>query len=91
MSDQQQTATAPVVVTYKQVSETLRTLFGHICNPTDWKAPIDCYVPVDMAEAYRQSIKFMTATEPSMRRELHDGQYMIRLRSIGYRMGPAGP
>jgi hypothetical protein len=69
----------------------LQTAFNQICNPDDWKAPIDALVPWEAANVYMQAVEFMTATTCQCERVKKEGLYYGRLTSIGYRDGPAGP
>ena len=79
----------------------LRTTFHCHCDPADWKAPIDTLVEgtLELAELV-EAIVFFTATEPVCTIEKrHTGEdllgrkvwYSYRVRSVGYRAGPAGP
>lgn len=68
----------------------LQTAFNQICDPQDWKGPIDCVVPWEAASVYIEAIKYMTATTPVSHVEQMDGQLYAHLTSVGYRMGPAG-
>lgn len=66
----------------------LRATFRLVADPEDWKAPINEYVPqgVDQAEL-AEAIMYMTATEAYFETE-SDGR--VKVRAMGYRMGPAG-
>lgn len=63
--------------------------FTQCQNPHDWKAPIDVTVPTSVVSLYAQAITHFTATG-TYQTPSQDGS-RIRLRSVGYRMGPAGP
>ena len=70
----------------------MQLAFDQVCDPTDWKAPIDCIVPWGVANVYMEAIKFMTATEVQAERCADAvGNPSFRLTSMGYRNGPAGP
>ena len=70
----------------------MRIAFDQVCDPTDWKGPIDCIVPWAVANVYVEAIKFMTATTPTFERcSGVTGNPSFRLQSVGYRAGPAGP
>jgi hypothetical protein len=71
-----------------KTAEILRSAFGQICGQDDWRGPINAVVPVRLVSLYCEAIRFMTATEPTQ--EPVD-DYHVRLVSVGYRMGPAGP
>jgi len=79
-------ATEPIRVTNTQHADLMRFAFNQVCNQEDWKAPIDCLVPWELANVYIDAITFMTGVRPSY---LKDGS-MCRLTCIGYRAGPAG-
>lgn len=64
----------------------LRCAFNQVCDPQDWKGPIDCIVPWDGANIYMQAIQFMTGVKPTFVK-IGDN---ARLTCIGYRAGPAG-
>lgn len=69
----------------------MQLAFDQICDKSDWKAPIDCVVPWSAANIYMDAIKFMTATEVKTDRCADAvGNPSFRLRSVGYRAGPAG-
>lgn len=92
MSDTTKTATkAPVLVEYRDgFCDLLRSAFNQICDPDDWRGPIDCLVPRVGASIYVEAIRFMTATDPTCEYVVKDGMQYARLKSIGYRAGPAG-
>lgn len=78
-----------VNVTPDQLADLYRKAFDHVANPADWKAPIDCTVPWDVANVYMQAIEFMTGVRPSS--EYVAGYpALARLTCIGYRAGPCG-
>lgn len=62
--------------------------FRLVADPDDWKRPIDATVPANRLADVVKAINFYTATETTVS-VLADGQF--RVKSIGYRMGPAGP
>lgn len=68
----------------------LRHAFDQICNTDDWRAEIDCLVPLEAANVYMQAIQYMTATSATCDRVVRDGVTYAHLKSIGYRRGPAG-
>lgn len=70
-------------------SEWRRLAFSLCHNPMDWKAPINVIVPSHAAAQYADAITYATSTLPTETLS-EDGKW-VRLRSIGYRMGPAGP
>lgn len=53
-----------VIVTVDNLADLYRKAFDHVCDPSDWKAPIDCTVPWEVANIYMQAIEFMTGVKP---------------------------
>lgn len=79
------------MVSQDQYAELMRAAFNHVCDPNDWKAPVDAIVPWGLANIYIDAIRFMTATIPTAERCADvTGNPSFRLQSVGYRMGPAG-
>ena len=68
--------------------EILRAAFGQVCDPDDWRGPIDCLVPEKLASLYHEAIVFMTGTVPVIHQT--ESRAVLRLTAIGYRAGPAG-
>ena len=62
--------------------------FGQIQNPDDWKAPIDCIVPMESASLVYYAIVHFTGMAPTSTR-LSDGRF--HMTCVGYRMGDCGP
>jgi hypothetical protein len=87
----------PVILTMTSESELMNFAFGQVRNGTDWRAPVDAYVPWGQANVYMQAIEFITLTKPTCERvERLEGSPTppggwAHLTSIGYRAGPAGP
>lgn len=90
MSTATTSKTRSVLPESEEHADLLRTAFSQICDPDDWKAPIDCIVPWASASLYVQAITFMTATNPACKHVIVKGYDCAHLTSIGYRMGPAG-
>ena len=67
----------------------LRKVFGQVCDPNDWKAPIAVWVLGEAVMAVVAAIEFMTATHPRVDLDVHRMRYLVT--SEGYRNGPAGP
>jgi hypothetical protein len=78
-------------VTLEGYQSLMTHAFEQVCDEVDWKAPIDCVVPHDIANIYMQAIEFMTALKPHAELITHEGKRMYRLTCFGYRQGPAGP
>jgi hypothetical protein len=68
-----------------------KAAFDLICDPDDWKEPIDCIVPISSAGFFASAIKSMTATEVFVKEDKSVPEGMIHLTSIGYRAGSTGP
>jgi len=68
----------------------LSAAFDLVRDPTDWRAPIDFTgdLHVDDGLAAIEAIRFFTATTPTLE-VLTTGE--VRIKSVGYRAGPAGP
>jgi hypothetical protein len=73
----------------------MKAAFERVGNPTDWRAPIDATVTVSCLEELTlisKAVVFYTATATTF--DIIDtpkaGVYVVRVRAIGYRMGPAG-
>jgi uncharacterized heparinase superfamily protein len=72
--------------------------FNQICDPNDWKGPIDAIVPAMQFKVYADSVEFMTGTEAVIHerdetgRRMYDtaGNQLFRMTSVGYRAGPCG-
>lgn len=52
-----------IEVTREEQSDIYRAAFNQVCNKTDWKLPVDCIVPYDLANLYLQAIEFMTGSK----------------------------
>lgn len=89
----------PIDVTEKTVMVSLfdyqalmQSAFDQVCDKADWKGPIDCIVPWHAVHLYLEAVKFMTAAEVTFERcSDAQGNPAMRVRSVGYRAGPAGP
>lgn len=77
-------------VTPDQHADLLRVAFNQVCDPEDWKGPIDCIVPYDSANIYMQAIEFMTGVKPHHENVVVNCERMFRLTCCGYRAGPCG-
>lgn len=76
----------------------LEKAFNEICDPADWRNPIDAPVKLDDVLIYISAVEYFTSTQVECipfkdGQQLNeiDGVAYIRLTSVGYRMGPAGP
>lgn len=67
---------------------TLLKAFDVVCDPDDWRAPIDAEVAVEEVPVTVAAIEYFTATSVRVTRCHTD---RCRVRSVGYRSGPAGP
>jgi hypothetical protein len=74
-----------------EIIEHLSNVFDQICEPFDWKSPIDAVFDISSCgfsiEDAIESVVFHTATEPKISQV---GLTKYRIRSKGYRLGPAG-
>jgi hypothetical protein len=67
----------------------LETAFNQICDPIDWKNPINRVISTRAVPLAREAIRYFTATDTI---EMDAGEPgKTRIVSIGYRHGPAGP
>lgn len=78
-------------VSRDNVADLYRAAFAQIHDPADWKAPIDCVVPYELANIYVQAIEFMVGVKPNAEAVRDDviGR-AFRLTCVGYRAGPCG-
>lgn len=63
----------------------LRDTFNLICDPADWKGPIDCIVPCWMLGVVNEAIKFMTASQPIAYMVPGRSDDVIQVKAAGYR------
>ncbi len=91
------TKTAPAAqMTLEQLNArqaALTPVFDLVADPSDWRAAIDCNVDLSTADAprlddIREAVEWFTATTAEI---THVAGPVVRVRSVGYRMGPAGP
>jgi len=68
--------------------EEIEKAFDKVKNPEDWRTEIDAEVSADEVELVIVAIEYYTATEVGTKK-LDNGN--VRVVSVGYRMGPAGP
>ncbi len=70
----------------------LSAAFDLLCDPSDWRAPIDALVPATGVELAIAAIEHFTATTPKVGLARYPvGLKVWRVSSVGYRAGPAGP
>jgi len=74
----------------KYTHEQLEAAFDVVKNQDDWRAAIDYTGKIthEQAQLYCEAIRYYTATT-TLLQVLTTGEY--RIKSVGYRMGPAGP
>lgn len=70
--------------------ELLQT-FDNICDPIDWKKPIEAIVMGQFLHRVVAAIEFYTATNPTVTPAGKLNRRVFRVKSEGYRQGPAGP
>jgi len=68
--------------------EQLSIAFDSVKNKDHWKNPIDAIINVTDMDIVSEAIIYFTATEAEFGKP-KDGK--VRVRAIGYYMGPAGP
>ena len=73
-----------------QLADLYRKAFDHVCDSKDWKGPIDCMVPLNVADIYEQAIEFMTGVKPVRIVTKDEGRDVAYLSCVGYRRGPCG-
>lgn len=62
--------------------------FRIVANKSDWKAPIDAFVPATInLDAVYDAVIHFTGTKPKFVMT----KYGWQVEAIGYRAGPAGP
>lgn len=68
----------------------LKAAFNSVCDPDDWKAPIDAFVPIELLDRdlVERAIIHFTATTPTF---AENGSGDVHVTAAGYREGPAGP
>ena len=71
----------------KNKQENLKKAFNKVCNPDDWKAPINAVILKKDLELTREAIIHFTATVPRVN-EINATHAQVI--ASGYRMGPAG-
>ena len=49
-----------IVTDYNYEKNRHKALFDLICDPINWKNPIDCYIPEDIFEAFNEACVFFT-------------------------------
>lgn len=70
----------PRTLTPVQHSALMHLAFDQVCDPTDWKLPIDATVPWLVANVYMDAIEFMVGAQPKYEKIGN----MARLTSPGY-------
>ena len=68
--------------------DALAHAFDRLCDPADWKAPIDTWVPGELVRIAVCAIELYTSTTPIITLDTDTMRY--RLTAPGYRQGPAG-
>lgn len=85
------TSTTPrLAQSYDDYLAMLKTMFSQVCDPDDWKNPINALVPYGAAPVYIKAIKLMTGAPCECRRSFVKGKPYAHITSVGYRAGPAG-
>ena len=66
----------------------LTAAFDRVSDPKDWKAPIDAWVCEKDFPLANKAVEYFTATTL---RVTDTSSNLMRVQSVGYRDGPAGP
>ena len=70
----------------------LRRAFDEVADKDDWKAPIDAWIEDHDYNLVLEAIDFMTATMIKVvDTKIESEVTTLRITSVGYRNGPAGP
>lgn len=70
----------------------LKSTFDRLADPDDWRGPIDATIEAEFRREVEAAVIFYTATVPTFEPAGTRGKVkLVRVRSEGYRMGPAGP
>lgn len=88
-------------VVTERLYELMNLAFDHVCDPKNWKAPIDALVPAQYVKIYVDAVKHMTSTDCEVFHIQDEvpifvsnvwgrSIQMYRIKSIGYQAGPAG-
>ena len=64
----------------------LGELFDFVCDPKDWRAPIDTVINSAAVQDVEVAVMFFTGTPVSVTPDSSPG--MVRVRADGYRNGP---
>lgn len=67
--------------------ELMKAIFTAVCNPDDWKAPIDCRVPNNMRDLTIEAIEYVAGVKAQV---VSETTIDVRIKCVGYRMGPCG-
>ena len=76
-----------IVTDYDYEKNRHKALFDLICDPINWKNPIDCYIPEDTFEAFNEACVFFTGAPLAKTTIGHydgNGNKLINCRCEGY-------
>ena len=73
---------------YSFLQSELSASFDRLTNARDWKGPIDAVIDADQLLVSQVAVQFYTATDLEVVGSPQLGK--LRVKSIGYRAGPAG-
>lgn len=82
-----QTGNSAAIISVYEESD-LKSAFLKVANPFDLKGPIEAIIPEKDLNLTAAAIEYYTATQAEFKK-IQDGY--VRVLSIGYRLGPAGP
>lgn len=73
---------------YDEKQARLRTAFDKVADPTDWKGKVNGVIDAADVNDVVDAVIYFTGTVPTVT-PARGGK--LRVRSVGYRMGPCGP
>jgi len=68
----------------------IRKTFNALCDPNDWRRPIDAWIPHQLFGIAAAAVEFFTCTELKVVGGPQPLTGKILVHADGYRMGPAG-
>lgn len=67
--------------------EQLASAFDRVCNPRDWKAPIQAVIPAELMPVVEQAVLWFTGTAPVFESLAGEPDRLV-VRAPGYGRGP---
>lgn len=80
-------------MTYVSEQARLAAAFETVCNPNDWRAPIEAWIEATDVDRIDEAVIHFTATRIEVvgYGVLVGRPGEVLIRAVGYRNGPAGP